>query len=277
MAAPAETVARLRTADLEDREHCRLPPAVLDALDLEVGRQVRLRRGDQCSLHTVVGTADAVEVTQVGEALLDGDGPVEVSPDLVVRPLDPPRGTFRESLDVGGDHLVTCAPHGGEIEPGTHEQATALADRLGGTTWSCLGRWPGGGAFFRWHVTANDLHPASFPRLGEVAERGFDHAVAFHAWRREGIGVGGGAPRSLRVAVRDALRAALDGAVEVELATDARYAGEAPENVVNWLTDDGAGGIQLEQGLAARTTHREAVVEALASVLASRIERPLGR
>ena len=40
----------------------------------------------------------------------------------------------------------------------------------------------GGGASDRWHITATDIHEASFPRLNSVISRGFTHAVAFHGF-----------------------------------------------------------------------------------------------
>lgn len=257
----------LRIEPLANAEHCKLPEDALEALGVDVGQQVRLRRGDRGALYTVVGTAEDVVTSESGAERLGGEGPVAVDATVLTDPIDRVRGTFRETLTIGGDHLVAVAPHGGEMEPWTCEQAELLADRTGGTAWVCRGRAAEVGAFFQWHVTANDLHPASFPRLGEIADRGFDVAVAFHAWRREGIGVGGRAPRALRVAVRDAIREAVGDGVGVELVTDDRYSGDDPDNLVNWLTADGDSGIQLEQGLAARRDYREAVVDAVASVL----------
>ncbi|HKJ58848.1 MAG TPA: hypothetical protein VKA37_06445, partial [Halobacteriales archaeon] len=63
MAEPIPDRLPLRTAPLADREHCRLPGSLLDAHDLQVGRQVRLRRDDLCALYTVVGTDEGVVVS----------------------------------------------------------------------------------------------------------------------------------------------------------------------------------------------------------------------
>ena len=267
MAEPTPARLPLRTAPLDDREHCRLPPEIMGDLDLDVGRQVRLRRDDLCALYTVVGTGGDVAVSPEGRARLGAEGPVAVEQRVITPPDDGLAGSLVESVSHGGDHLVACAPHGGGMEEWTDEQAERLADRLGGTAWVCRGHWPGWEAFDRWHVTSNDLHPASFPGLGSIADRGFDRAVSFHAWRQEGIGVGGAAPHDLRVAVRDAIADAVDDSVRVELATDPRYRGDRPGNLVNWLTADGASGVQIEQGRAVRETHRTEIVDAVADAL----------
>lgn len=257
----------LEVADLGHAEHCRLPEDVLEALGLAVGHQVRLRRGAECALFTVAGTAPAVQVDPAGRERLGTDGPVAVEPDLFAAEDGPVVGTFEEALVEGGDGLVAVAPHGGEIEALTDGQAERLAERVGGTAWVCRGTWTGWGAFDRWHVTANDVHPASFPGLARIADRGFDRAVAFHAWLQSGIGVGGAAPRPVRVAVRDAIADALGDDVDVFLVDDPAYRGDRPENVVNWLTADGASGIQLEQEGPARVEFGDAIVDAVADAL----------
>ena len=257
----------LTVEPLGHREHCRLPASVLETLDLEAGQQVRLQRGEQCALFTVAGTADAVVVDPEGRDRLGADGPVSVARDVFVPEDGPVVGSFTESLQAGDDRLAVLAPHGGEIEAYTDGQAERLADRLGATAWVCRGTWAGWEAFDRWHITANDLHPASFPALGRIADRGFDRAVSFHAWLTNGVGVGGAASREVREAVRDAIAAAIDGDYDVFLVEDPAYRGDRPENVVNWLTGDGASGIQLEQGGAVRSAYGEAIVDAVADAL----------
>ena len=71
------------------------------------------------------------------------------------------------------------APHGGDIERHTDEQAEQVASRLvakAGSSWRCKG-WKGGaGALVRWHITSTDVSAPSFPRLDLVISRGFTHA-----------------------------------------------------------------------------------------------------
>lgn len=260
---------RLRTGPLFHPEHCLLPRRTVDRLGVGVGRQVRLRRGDQCALFTVAGTAGDAVVSPAGRERLGVRGPVTVEARIHAGEGDPVVGTFEEEVVEGGDRIVACAPHGGLIEPWTNRQARIVREETGATAWVCRGDWEGGGAFDRWHVTANDVHPDSFPGLGRIADRGFERAVAFHGWARPGIGVGGTAPRGLREAVRDAVAAAVPDSIDVRLVTEGPCSGTSPENVVNRLIAGDAGGVQLEQSIRARDEHSDAVAEAVAGVLAS--------
>lgn len=273
-------------------EHCLVPPGVLAAADLVPGQQFRLSVDGAPALFTArEGAGDCLRVNSAGRdrlgvtdgytgsatgadggettggtavegfrATLDarvvGDGDAETALE---------DGGFVERLrDDGSGDLVALAPHGGHVEFATAEQAGYLAELAGGVAWRCLGFWPGGGAFDRWHVTSNDLHPDSFPGLSTIAGRGFDRAVAFHGWGRDGVGVGGLAPRAVRARVRDAVADALPGEVEVFL-VEGSCDGSSPENVVNRLAADG--GVQLEQALDVRREHGPAVVEAVSGVL----------
>jgi len=246
-----------------DPEAARLPAAALSALSAGVGRQVRLRRGRECALFTVVGRADRVELAPGGAALVAGDGPLFAAGEATTPPDDAPAGTFLGTVRPGGD-LLAVAPHGGFIEPRTDDQA-ARAGALGATAWHCRGAWPGdgrgerggtgetplGGAFARWHVTSTDLHPGSFPGLARVAERGpYAAAVSFHGWRHDGVGVGGGAPRALHDRVIEALRGALPAEVPVRSCAGGPYAGSDPANVVNRFARDR--GVQIESSARVR-------------------------
>jgi phage replication-related protein YjqB (UPF0714/DUF867 family) len=91
---------------------------------------------------------------------------------------------------------------------------------------------------------------ASFPGLDDVADRGFDRAVAFHGWSERGIGIGGLAPESERVRLRD--RIARETPLDVSLVQNGEYAGRSESNVVNRVTADGRSGLQLEQSSDAR-------------------------
>jgi phage replication-related protein YjqB (UPF0714/DUF867 family) len=81
--------------------------------------------------------------------------------------------------------LIVIAPHGGDIERHTDEQAEQATVMPGGQGRQLLalqGLKGGGGALVRWHITWTDLSAASFPRLDLVISRGFTHAVAFHGF-----------------------------------------------------------------------------------------------
>jgi phage replication-related protein YjqB (UPF0714/DUF867 family) len=260
------------------REVCRVPDAVFESTPLVAGQQVRLAPGvnpDACALYTVRrGQGDHARVSShaherlgvagIGVDAADFDAHLSTP---VVTDLDPEAakdtGEFVEGVVDGGTSLVACAPHGGHVEPGTDVQARRVAERAGATAWWCAG-FHSDGAFDRWHVTSNDTHPASFPALATLAERGFDRAVSFHGWGHDGVGIGGGASLAVRERVRDAIDAVVDH--DIYLVENPDYRGDRPENVVNWLGR--LDGIQLEQSIDARREHWDAIADAVADTLA---------
>ncbi|AZH27135.1 hypothetical protein DU502_03120 [Haloplanus aerogenes] len=258
---------------------CRLPRDAAAAVGVTDGQQVRLRYdGDPAVFTVAVHDDEAGAVSAAGRDRLGATTDrfrVDADPNVVHPTLDretaAETGEFVERLIDGDSGIVALAPHGGYIEHGTDRQVTRLSSRLGATGWYCAGWWPGGGAYRRWHVTSTRIDPRSFPELEGIEDVGFDTTVGFHGWRNDYLGIGGTASLELRTAIRDELEAAVDGAFAVRLATDPARNGTATDNVVNWLTDAGTGGVQLEQPLVARTEYRDAVVDAVADVLARRI------
>ena len=253
------------------REHCRLPTTVLAWAGAAVGQQVRLRRGRECVLSTVVGTDDrAVVAPKLGE-LLDGVGPVRVRGEAPTPRTSLAAGRFTERARERGP-VIAVAPHGGDVEPQTDAQARRLGEH-GATVWACNGWWPSGRAFDRWHVTSADLHPGSFPALDGLLGEGsgkrgtFEAAVSFHGWRHDGVGIGGGAPRNVRQRVTEAIEGVLPAETPVERIDEGDYVGDSPENVVNWLTDDDTSGVQIEQSTEVRWRHGMDVADAVADVL----------
>ncbi|MFB6218464.1 MAG: poly-gamma-glutamate hydrolase family protein [Halobacteriaceae archaeon] len=163
--------------------------------------------------------------------------------------------------DGDSDGTAVCAPHGGEVEPGTAEQALDLAVRLDATCWACLG-YDEGEAFDCWHPPSTAFDPAEYPLLAEIADRGFDTVVSLHGLADGGVLVGG-ADGETKGLVARRLDAALDATVET--VSTGEYAGASPENVVNRLA--AGGGVQLEQGPSVRADARGTVVETLADLL----------
>ncbi|WP_181197984.1 poly-gamma-glutamate hydrolase family protein [Enhygromyxa salina] len=188
------------------------------------------------------------------------------------------------------DELVVLAPHGGSIELRTELQAEYMRSRVEAlgrpvSSWICLGYKKGGGAFDQWHITSTDLSPNSFPGLDALVDRGpegagFTNAVIFHGLSGDNVIVGGGAPMALKDDIRQAIDdafAALDPPLEIEvtIATgNEGHSGDSTRNVVNWLTKDGVGGIQISSSKAVRLnkTHREAIVDAIIAVLYQPVE-----
>lgn len=265
------TTDPLRTDPGLYREHCRLPTAVLAWAGSAVGQQVRLRRGRECVLATVVDTDDRAVVAPEMAGMLDGAGPVRVAGKAPTPRTSVAAGRFVERA-IGGESVAAVAPHGGNVEPHTDAQARRFGDR-GAAVWACNGWWPGGRAFDRWHVTSADIHPASFPALddllgtGSGKRGGFEAAVSFHGWRHDGVGVGGGASRAVRQEVTEAVERVLPPEVPVERIDEGDYVGDSPENIVNWLTADGESGVQIEQSTGVRWRHGSAVADAVANVL----------
>ncbi len=266
------------------REHCSLDHRLLDELGIAPGRQVRLVHPDAGpALFTVSEERLEAEPTVVragltGRRRLGTDGPFPAVVDLRVP--DPylserqarDRGELIERLDdAGATHVAVLAPHGGGIEPFTDRQAELVGLRLGpdrATVWRCKGWWPDA-SFERWHITSTDIEPRSFPRLREIRDRGFDHAVAFHGMEQPGVLVGGLAPLEVRQALVAAIAAVVAcSGIEVRLAADDGFNGNDPRNIVNRLTGDRRGGVQIEQSAAARSLHADAIAHAVAGVYA---------
>ena len=132
-------------------------------------------------------------------------------------------GEFVERLFDNGINrgFIVIAPHGGDIERRTDDQAVCVLAGLHDRAvsgWLCRGWSVGGGAFRHWHITSTDLHEASFPKLARVIGRRFRFAVAFHGFDDDetlhDVLLGGIAPDPLKLEVKAAIEAAvpsLDG------------------------------------------------------------------
>ena len=126
-------------------------------------------------------------------------------------------GEFIERLHDDGRHtgLMVIAPHGGDIEVHTDDQAQRVACCLADTAvsyWLCKG-YHARGAEKTWHITSVDIDPGSFPLLNSVFSRRFAHAVAFHGFERDErdeIVVGDGtAAAALKVEIASAIEKAV--------------------------------------------------------------------
>jgi phage replication-related protein YjqB (UPF0714/DUF867 family) len=272
--------------DLKDhREHCAPAARVLASLGGGPRLQVRVHRNGEFALYTVSEllheTTDSVvrmglggrqrlqleeeEVEDEFEGVLDTKVVDPVLCDKEARDA----GELVERLDDDGSqtHLIAIAPHGGDIEEHTDEQAERVAKRLGpqlASAWRGKGWKPGGGAFVRWHITSTDLNPISFPLLNSVMSRPFAHAVAFHGFNDEtGVLIGGTAPAEAKERLRQAIQQVLPAGLDVRVAgPDELYGGDDPNNIVNRLSP--CGGIQIEQGSSPRDDHGCDIADAVA-------------
>ena len=175
------------------------------------------------------------------------------------------------------------APHAGSIERATGAQAERVASdgRFRADSWICQG--PGGGAFRRWHITSDDLSEASFPGLRALLDTPHDYAVSFHGFSDiDGVDVivGGLLDDEVRCRLRDELERRLTvvlarpAVVVLATSTHDPHPGRAPDNVVNRLATQG--GLQIEQGLALRSTRDapEVVADVVSEELAALAARP---
>jgi len=271
------------------QEHCSADPDRLATVGAGRGAQVRIVRGEgQYALFTVSEVRPespdtVVRMGQDGRERLgtpeefDGVLDTRVARSELTDERARADSEFVERLQDDGHQrrLVVLAPHGGDIEPHTDEQAEHLAACLRSnrvSVWLCKGFRVGGGAARRWHITSDDIDPGSFPALGSIFGRGFAHAVSFHGFDRadlpDGVVVGGAARDRLKCCVAAAIRDALAGTgftVRIAGAGDPLGGGNAA-NIVNRITASGRGGVQIEQGPGVRDQHALAVAEAVARV-----------
>jgi phage replication-related protein YjqB (UPF0714/DUF867 family) len=185
---------------------------------------------------------------------------------------------FVEHLIDNGKHLglIVIAPHGGNIEPHTDEQAEHVGKQLASkyvSVWVCKGLKQGNGAFNRWHITSTDISEESFPKLKTVIERRFEYAVAFHGWDEDSICIGGSAPASLKHDIKTAIQSVISGidvCTEEDNCCPANFNGNDPGNIVNRLA---VNGIQIEQSKNARSQkYCIKIADAVADVIGPRIE-----
>jgi phage replication-related protein YjqB (UPF0714/DUF867 family) len=266
--------------------------AQAERLSIDTGLGVTLGLGDQCrilrpggsvALYTVgdvrqepgndklrmgleararLGTTSTFSATLQTKVIADlTDAQAEVQSEFVERLID----------DGSSTGLIAIAPHGGWIEAHTDEQAALVRSLLAGkgaSSWICKGYKQGGGAYDRWHITSTDISRRSFPGLDTVADRDFAYAVSFHGTSHEIVLIGGSAPIEVKQLIQSAIADAVAGSdIEVSIASAADlYGGDAPENVVNWLTAGGQGGVQIEQSMHARDLYGLDIAAAVAGV-----------
>lgn len=213
----------------------------------------------------------------------------QVKAQIMVDGLDDPneaetRGEFIEKLSpsVQNNKLIVIAPHGGEIEPWTDVEAEYVVRQFSAnivSLWQCKGYSSAGhdDAYERWHITSTEINPESFPKLKSIIAQtpNFEYSIAFHGWTEDSICVGGN-PANLDTTLIGEIRDAIKAALEEENSNIAvnvppcprKFNGDKPENIVNRL---GTNGVQIEQCMRARRDHHEAIAEAVAKVIRTRI------
>jgi phage replication-related protein YjqB (UPF0714/DUF867 family) len=269
------------------KEHCSADPEKLATVGRALRHQVRIRRDDEeYGLYTVSEVrqecpANIVRMGKGGRERLGTSDPFDGMldsqvPRVALTDCDAEaQGEFVERLDDDGTHtgLIAIAPHGGDIEAYTDQQAERVASQLKGvSSWRCKG-WHPKGAFDHWHITSTDIHEASFPLLNSVISRGFSHAVAFHGFDDADIPydilVGGLACEALKEKVKGAIEGVVGSDYTVHMTKpDERFGGDDKRNIVNRLTAGGRHGIQIEQKKGPREKYARPIADAVANVYA---------
>jgi phage baseplate assembly protein W/phage replication-related protein YjqB (UPF0714/DUF867 family) len=281
---------------IKHKEHCSADPEKLATVGRARGHQVRIKRNDEeYGLYTVSevrpenpdkivrmgkGGRDRLGKSDEFEATLDSQVPNATLSDADAEC----EGEFVERLDNDDDGthtgLIAIAPHGGDIEPYTDQQAERVMSQLAGkgvSSWRCKG-WHPKGAFEHWHITSTDIHEASFPLLNSVISRGFSYAVAFHGFNDDpekptpyDILVGGLA-KTLKEEVKKAIEGVVGLDFKVKIATpDEPFGGDDKRNIVNRLTAGGRNGIQIEQKKGPREKYALPLADAVARVYESEL------
>ena len=276
---------------ISHREHCSADPEKLAGVGRECGQQVRIQRSrSDYAVYTVrdVRQESPETIVRMGANGRQRLGTSEEFAGTLISRVPHPsfsavqaeaNSEFIERLKDNGRHkgLVAIAPHGGDIEQYTDQQAERVAARLAtqaASAWRCMGWKQPEGAFERWHITSIDIHPASFPLLRKIDTRGFRYAVAFHGFGQDEILIGGGsAADPLKAEIKDAIEGAVFGSgIVVRIATpEEGYGGDSPRNIVNRLTAGGEHGIQIEQSFSARESYWQAIADAVAGVYSAKL------
>lgn len=276
--------------------------------DVQLGDQVRIERngGDDHALFTVAevrANNDPADPWMIGMSekarLRLGAGACEPGfcAHLItnIAPFPP---EFDEASVLGIDRVLVLAPHGGDIEQHTDDQADLLASELAAyepTVWVCEGYVDGGGAYSTWHIPSTEISTNSFPLLAEVDQQSYEWVVSFHGFSgkpssdcipsmpvgadpMKTVIVGGRAAHGLRVEIAAAIEATLDaqpGNVGYRAVAPLAgpCSGQEPNNIVNRFTS--GGGIQIESGPEARNHgNAQVVASVLADVLAQQLGAP---
>jgi phage replication-related protein YjqB (UPF0714/DUF867 family) len=274
---------------IDHEEHCSADPDRLATIGRDRGHQVRITRDEGSKAIYTVSELRDEDVVRMGKVGRDRIGISDefgatVSVQVVAEGLTDERAEetdeFVERLSDDGSQsgLLVLAPHGGDIEPHTDEQATRVALRVDrATVWLCKGFSQGPGTATRFHITSDEIREECFPLLGSVASRGFRYAVSFHGFVQPAptILVGGAGPAWLRLWVAAAVRRTIgESGITVRVGRKGEpFNGDDPANIVNRLTLGGRGGVQLEQTKEARSDHGLAIADAVAGVFGSVLRR----
>ncbi len=202
---------------------------------------------------------------------------IEVDPMVVHPELDESeareQNEYIEFGDQAGSNAIILAPHGGDVQPETDRQAEHVSSLLGEgvSLWGTKGYRKGGGAFIRWYVPSYNMSYTSYPFLAEMAETEYEYAVAFHGTCTQNVQIGGQAPESFRVEIRDAINSVLEekDAQQRAVLGTGEHRVDGDNTLANRLAT--RCGVWIGQDETTRAEHGEEVATAVADVLDSRV------
>lgn len=163
------------------------------------------------------------------------------------------------------DQVLAFAPHGGQMEPYTAEQAFQVAAAFTGcSAWAYCGYVDDGSARAEYYITSTEMVSSEYNFLPQLLGHGFELGVAFHGYSPDSphpdVYIGGTAHTAVRERLAESIATHANIDVGVAQPSDGllyqRYAGVRSENIVNRL---GERGLQLEQTLAARRESRSEI------------------
>ncbi len=285
-------------------EHCRANEMQIKNMGRDSRQQVRIEYPTTNGILGAIYTVSTAFLSQTDRVILGnrilnlnncqlskgacmGEVKAQIMLDGIKEEQAKDKGEFMEHLshDVQNDKLVVIASHGGDIEHHTDVEAEYVAnhfscDRV--SLWLCKGfssKTNGDSnedALMRWHITATEINPKSFPKLNTILRPTptFDYSIAFHGWKEDSICVGGNdksAEIGLIGAIKDEIVNKLPGDSNIVVKdSDCRHGfnGDKPENIVNRL---GTHGIQIEQCGRARRDYHDIIAQAVVDIIGPRI------
>jgi len=279
--------SRINTGTLRKREHITLHPHLLYRMGHKLLRQVR-----------VVLSTGETRVMTVEVSYEDPLGPetARMHADAYSRfgvDVEPVQATIytgqyaavdnrlsQVEAEEQGDHiefihdngvdtgLWVNAPHGGQIERWTDIQVEYIYTELKAlgkqvTAWGTLGYTINDQSpTDRWHTTAVDFHPDSYPLLAGPWARTFSHGIGVHGYSGVNtIELGGLAGAGEKAALTAALQAAIPG-LTVNAAAHDDIDGDSPRNITNRLVPSDYT-FQLEQSWDVRRDHWQDVADVI--------------
>jgi phage replication-related protein YjqB (UPF0714/DUF867 family) len=288
-----ETLTEIHTSpdseldpDRKCKDRCSISASLAERLDLEIGNHIRVDRGPYATYYRIRRVhTDTSRPLLVHEDHLNRFG---VAPSTEVRVSTTiPQETREEASRNGGlaeilkddgeqDRLLVAAPHGGDVERGTHEMAETCFglfedDGIPVSLWMLLGyRSPAQelSSYRTWHIGSPMRGRQGYPGLMKIVDREFDVVVGFHRSAYNHIEVGGKIDRDTREQVGRTLREKTGKRVKTEL-SELNLPGTHSKVSVNYLSKEG--GLHLECTPGTCDHHQHETVEVIFDVLKDRM------